>query len=378
MRRTNRTLQSAGALLLVLLTAAGAVGCGGGSSQNASSLLRQTFSGVHRVNSGNLDFTLTFSPSGSRTLSTPISLSFGGPFQSLGSGKLPASDFNVRLSAMGTGGSVGIVSTGTKGYVTYQGQSYQLPKADFQRLESSFSSLSSSPGGSGSSGLLSKLGIQPLHWLADPQVVGDEDVAGASTTHIHANINVAALLGDFNTFLQKAASIGVSGSASFPRGISAASRNRISREIESPSFDVWTGKADKTVRRLLIKLTLPVSGKTSTLLGGLRAAGLGLTLQYANLNQRQTITPPRTVLPYSQFQAKLRAFEQELQGGLGSLSGGGSGSTGSSGSSSTGSSGSASSGSTSTTNYQAYSNCIQSAGTDVAKMQKCASLLGGQ
>src|SRR5207248_413536 len=126
------------------------------------------------------------------------------------------------------------------------------------------SSLSSSPGGSGSSGLLSKLGIQPLHWLADPQVVGDEDVAGASTTHIHANINVAALLGDFNTFLQKAASLGVSGSASFPRGISAASRNRISREIESPSFDVWTGKADKTVRRLLIKLTLPVSGKTST------------------------------------------------------------------------------------------------------------------
>src|SRR5205085_10840775 len=158
--------------------------------------------------------------------------------------------------------------------------------------------------------------------------------------------------------------------------ISAASRNRISREIESPSFDVWTGKADKTVRRLLIKLTLPVSGKTSTLLGGLRAAGLGLTLQYANLNQRQTITPPRTVLPYSQFQAKLRAFEQELQGGLGSLSGGGSGSTGSSGSSSTGSSGSASGGSTSTT-YRAYSNCIQSAGTDVAKMQKCASLLGG-
>lgn len=364
MRRANRKLHPLGALLIALLTAASVAGCGG-SSQDASSLLRQTFSGTHRVNSGDLNFTVTFSPSGSRTLSTPVTLSFGGPFQSLGSGRLPASDFNVSLNATGTGGSVGILSTGTKGYVTFQGQSYQLPQADFQRLESSFSSLSSSPAGSGSSGLLGKLGIQPLHWLADPQVVGDENVAGTTTTHIRATINVAALLNDFNTFLEKAASVGVSGSASFPHGISTASRKRVAGEIQRPTFDVWTGKADRTVRKLLIKMNLPVSGKTSTLLGGLRSAGIGLSLQYANLNQPQTITPPSTVLPYSQFQVKLRAFEQGLQNGLGSLSGG----------SGTGSSGSSSSGSTSTTSYQAYSNCIQAAGGDVAKMQQCASLL---
>src|SRR5207302_2957158 len=192
MRHLNRTLHFVAALI-ALLTAAAVAACGS-SSQGASSLLRQTFSGVHRVNSGNLNFALTLVPSGSRTLSTPITLSFSGPFQSLGSGKLPASNFNISLSASGTGGSVGILSTGTNGYVTFQGQNYQLPKADFQRLESSFSSLSSSPGGSGSSGVLSKLGIQPLHWLVNPQVVGDDTVAGTTTTHIHASINVAALL----------------------------------------------------------------------------------------------------------------------------------------------------------------------------------------
>jgi hypothetical protein len=371
MRLTKRTLQSVGALLLTFLTAAGAAGCGGGSSQQASSLLQQTFSGVHRVNSGNLNFTLTLSPSGSRTISTPVTLNFAGPFQSLGSGKLPASDFNISLNALGTGASVGILSTGSNGYVTFQGGSYQLPTADFQRLESSFSSLSASPGGSGSTGLLSKLGIQPLHWLVNPQVVGDENVAGASTTHIHASINVQGLLNDFNTFLQKAAALGVSGSSTFPRGISSASRSRIANEIQSPTFDVWTGKTDKTIRKLLIKLTLPVSGKTSTLLGGLRSAGVGLALEYADLNQPQTITAPATVLPYSQFQTKLHAFEQTLSSGLGALSSGGS-----TGSSSSGSTGSTGGGSTSTTNYQAYSNCVQGAGGDVAKMQRCASLLG--
>jgi hypothetical protein len=370
MRGIERTPRLVSASVLALLTAAGVAGCGGASSGNAGSLLRQTFSGPHRVNSGNLNFALTLTPSGSRTLSTPITLSFSGPFQSLGSGKLPASNFNISLNAAGTGGSVGILSTGTNGYVTFQGQSYQLPKADFQRLESSFSSLSSSPGGSGSSGVLSKLGIQPLHWLVNPQVVGDESVAGTTTTHIHASVDVAALLNDFNTFLQKAASLGVSGSASFPRGISAASRTRIAGEIQRPTFDVWTGKADKTIRKLLINLTLPVSGKTSTLLGGLRSADIGLSLEYAQLNEPQTITAPTTVLPYSQFQTKLHAFEQSLSSGLGALSGGSTSSTGSSGSSS-------SSGGTSTTNYQRYSSCIQSANGDIAKMQQCSSLLGG-
>jgi hypothetical protein len=369
MHHPMRTLRSAQALLIPAFAALALAACGSSSSQDAGSLLRQTFSGSHRINSGDLNFALTLNPTGSSTLRSPITVSFGGPFQSLGTGKLPASDFNVNLNAMGTGGSVGILSTGTNGYVTYQGASYQLPKADFQRLESSFSQLASSPSASSGSGVLGKLGIQPLHWLVDPQVMGDESVGGTTTTHIHATINVTALLGDFNTFLQRASSLGVSGSATFPHGISSASRSRIAGEVQSPTLDVWTGKSDKTVRKLLIQLTLPVTGQVSSLLGGLRSAGIGLTLQYANLNQPQTITAPTTVLPYSQFQSKLRALEQAIQSGLGSLSGGGLGTTTSSGSAPSTGTG------PSTSSYQKYSNCIQAANGSVAKMQQCASLL---
>ena len=58
----------------------------GGSSDNATTLLKQTFGGAHKVNSGKLDIVLTVDPSGSTTLKSPITLSFGGPFQSLGTG----------------------------------------------------------------------------------------------------------------------------------------------------------------------------------------------------------------------------------------------------------------------------------------------------
>jgi hypothetical protein len=354
----------------------------GGSSDDATTLLKQTFSGPHKVNSGKLAIVLRVDPSGSSTLKAPITLSFGGPFQSLGKGKLPQSNFDVSLSYGAGGGSIAILSTGTNGYVTFQGQSYQLPAASFQKLESSFSGIASSAGvQGGNSNVLSKLGIQPLHWLRNPAVVGTENVGGASTTHIRASINVAALLADLNTFLVRAASVGVSGAARFPHGISAASRQRFASEVMNPRFDVWTGTSDKTIRKLQIGLTLPVTGQISTLLGGLSSAGIGLSMQYSDLNQPQTITAPTSVQPYSQFQTKLRTFEQGLQNtltgqatGSGSTTPSASGTTGPSGT--TGLSGTAGASGT-TSKYQAYGQCIQAARGDVGKMQQCAPLLNG-
>ena len=368
-----------GALLPLLAACVALAGCGGGSSSSdASSLLRQTFSGTHKVNSGNLQVALTITPTGSKTFTGPVSLTFGGPFQTEGTGKLPASNFTVALSALGSSTSIGIISTGHSGYVTFQGSSYQLPQASFQRLESSFSQLTASPGG-GHSSVLGKLGIQPLHWLSNPSVVGSQSVGGVSTTHISAAINVSALLGDLSTFLQKASSLGVSSSAGFASGLPATLVAKIANEIQNPRFDVWTGNSDKTLRRLQIHLTLPVTGQISTLLGGLRSAGISLSMSYGNLNQPQTISTPTNVAPYSQFQTKLQTFISGIRGELTNVLGGlGSGSTsGGSLSGTTGPTGSAGSSSGSSSKYGKYSQCIQKAGGDVTKMQKCAPLLNG-
>src|SRR2546430_2233117 len=121
----------------------------------------RTLAWPRTVGRGSLSFRLRVVPPGRRTRPGPIPPAFGGPFQSRGKEKLPASDFNVSISASGKTGSLGIVSTGTSGYVTLQGTGYQLPATTFQKLESSFAGIG---GGSGTPGL-SKLGINPLHWL---------------------------------------------------------------------------------------------------------------------------------------------------------------------------------------------------------------------
>ncbi len=363
------------AFLALLVAACGSSsgstsGSGQGGSAAAQSLLKATFSGDHAVKSGVLGFDLTLTPSGSTTITGPISLSLNGPFQSRGTGKLPASNLAISIDALGHHGALGIISTGTAGYVTLKGAAYLLPAAEYQKLASS---LASAGGGNGG---LAKLGIKPLHWLTAPSIVGADSVAGTPTTHIRAHVNVVALLSDVSTLLAKAAASGTTGTAALPTTLSAATRQKIAAEIKDPTVDIWTGAGDHTLRKLAINLDVPVSGTLSSLLGGLSSAQVAVTLQYANLNQPQTVAAPSNVRPFSQFAAQLRGIIGAIQGSLGA---GGLGTGAGSGS------GSGASGAASGTdkipgaaaNVQKYSTCIQKAAGDVTRMQKCATLLRG-
>ncbi|MGH2871786.1 MAG: hypothetical protein ACRDL5_04920 [Solirubrobacteraceae bacterium] len=344
-------------VLAVLALAACSSSSGGGSGQAAQSVLQKTFSKGHSIRSGVLSFSLSATPSGSSLLKGPLSLTLGGPFQSRGTGQVPASDFTITLAGLGQNGLLGVVSTGTAGYLTLDGTAYQLPAADFQKLESNFSSVGTSGGGKG----FSTLGIDPMTWLTKPTVVGSDTVDGASTTHIRAGVDVAALLTGVDKLLGKAASS--TGSAQIPTSIPPATQKKIAAAVRNATVDIWTGSSDHTLRRLTVHLEVPVSGQIASMLGGMSSVAIALTIQYADLNAPQTISAPAKVAPYSQFTSKLRSILASAFGGLGGLGALGGGSSSSSG------------GSSSATNLAKYSQCIQKAGGNVSKMQKCASLL---
>lgn len=356
---TGKSKQVACALLAAALAVLALAACGGGGSpQQAKALLRQTFRGTHQVNSGKLSVRLAVAGSGSKA---PLELNFGGPFQSQGKGTLPKSDFTINLSALGGSATLGVISTGTNGYVSLQGAAYRLPASTFRQLESSFSGTTGSSSSSGSS-VLSKLGIDPLAWVENPTVVGNDTVGGANTTHIHAGVATGKLLTDLSTVLQKASSLGISGGSKLASGISAATQARISREVRHPTLDVWTGTSDHTLRKLEVGFDLPVNGALATLMGGLRSARVSLLLQYSDINQPQTITAPTSAKPFAEFVSKINSFVRGLQGAV-TGSAGGLPSTGSS--------------SASGKTLQRYTQCIQSAGGNVSKMQRCASILNG-
>ncbi|MGB9183030.1 MAG: hypothetical protein WCB67_03120 [Solirubrobacteraceae bacterium] len=366
---TSRNRRRGAKVALALVVAIAVAACGSSSSGSGSSgaqtLLNQTFGGKHSVKSGVLSFNLTLSPSGSSTLNSPISLGLSGPFQSRGAGQLPESNLSVNLDALGHHGALGIVSTGTNGYIILKGVAYHLPAADYQKLASSFASA-----GSGQTSGLAKFGIKPLHWLTNPSVVGSDSVGGASTTHIRASVNVSTLLSDFSTLLQKASASGAAGTTAIPSTLSPATRQKIAAEVKHPSVDIWTGSTDHTLRKLAINLNIPVTGQISALAGGLSSLGIGMSLQYANLNQTQTIATPGNVQPFAGFATKLKGIVASIQGSLGASGLGGAGS-------SPGSATTPRSGTGTPAGVQKYSQCIQKAAGDVTKMQKCAGLLNG-
>jgi hypothetical protein len=369
---------------VALLTAGFVAGCGAGSSPASSSdpgsspahrLLMQTFTGHHTIESGVMKLDLRIVPTGSSTVTQPVELSFSGPFASRGTGKLPESDFTIAVAAQGQRGALQVISAGGKGYITVGGQSYEMPASSFKHVESGVNSLAGSSGGSSTrsgAGAFSKLGIRPLDWLSDPRITGSAVVNGAQTTRVHAKVDAAALLRDLSRLLGKAGSLGVKNSASLPSSIAPATQSRIAKALGSPSFDVWTGKRDKVVRKLTVAATIPVTGQVRSLLGGMSSAAVTLDFEYSDLNQPQTIHAPASVKPYSVFQTKVDTLLQQIESGLatGSLNGTTTSTT------TTGSATATTTGGGIAGIDKKYANCITRAAGDVKKMQKCSSLLG--
>lgn len=376
--RLGKILRRALFTATALVTAVVVAGCGGGASKPspaagssaAHKLLLQTFDGHHGVSSGVITLDLRVVPSGSSTIKGPIELAFGGPFMNKGAGNLPESDFTISISAEGHVGALQVISVDGKGYITVSGQSYKLPASSYKSLESGFGSLaasgtgSDSGSGSGSGSALSKLGIKPLALLVRPQIVGRATVNGVATTRIHAGLDATAMLQDFSRLLGKAGSLGVSGTSSLPQSISASTQRSIAHALGSPSFDLWTGTADKLIRQLTVSAVVPVTGTTRTELGGMHSATVTLGFGYSHVNQPQTITAPTSTKPYSVFRREFTSVLSEIESGL--ISGSGTTGTG------TGTTGGSAGGAD-----HKYTQCITAAAGDVAKMQKCSKLLAG-
>jgi hypothetical protein len=173
---------------------------------------------------------------------------------------------------------------------------------------------------------------------------------------------VPRFLSDVNRLLSKAKNLGGSTTQSVPQGLSPQVQSIIERSVKRTQVDVYTGSSDHTLRRLTLSVSLVVPKDAQKAAGGLKSGELRFDLQIADLNSDQTINAPANPRPLT-----------ELQQALGVLQGGGSGA-------STTPSATTPAPATTTPSAgapKAYLDCVQKAGTDIAKVQQCAGLLNG-
>lgn len=342
-------------------------------STSAATLLKQTFTGSHDVKSGVVQLNLTVTPHDSSWISGDVVLSLNGPFQSQGANKLPDSDFTLSIQAEGQKATMQLISADGKGYVILGGTPYSLPANTFKQLESGVSSASS---GSSKGAELKRLGINPLGWLSNPTVVGQAQLNGEETTHIHADVNPTPMLRDLNRLLGKAGQLGINtGGTKVPSNIPPATRHQIAHALGKPSFDVWTGTSDKTLRKLSLSASVPISGSASSSLGGMTSADVALTFQYSDINQPQTIQAPANPQSFGALRTQVDSLIESVLEAVGTGVGT-AGPTILNGTTTVGTGTGTVVGSALSGTDQKYSRCILDAKGDVTKMQSCTKLLG--
>jgi hypothetical protein len=344
--------------LLMLAAALLFAGCGGGpetqpasSSTDVNALLRDTFANVSKIDSATIDAQLSIS-GGGQSLGAHVT----GPFQSQGANKLPKFQLAAALTSGGHSFSGGATWTGDQGFVALQGTQYHLSGLLAKQLEAGYQQAlhSNQAKRAGNGAVLSALGIDFTKWLNGARNEGDAQTAGVDTIKLTGNANVPQIVDDLTALAGKAKSLNVPGSASAPQ-LTAAQRQQLVDSIKNVSIEVYTGKADRLLRRIVVNADVQDQGAQTP-------SHLSLDLTLGNVGAQQQIEAPKNAKPFSE----LEKVAKQLQG-LGSIAGG----------SGTGSS---SSPPASSADAQAaiekYASCVEQAAGDQAKMQRCASLIG--
>jgi len=224
-----------GSLLVAAAFALLASGCGGGGG-DAKRELQQTAARLDTIRSGNLNLSLVVLPS--TGTKGRVGFALRGPF-ALRKGGLPVADITYTQLAGGRSASATFVSNGTTAYAKVGGRRIALPAAATEEI-------TRAAGGPAGKGTLSGLRIDT--WLKDPTVSDGGRVGGADTDHVSAKLDVVNAA---NGLLALVRQLGRDAPT-----ISGDSADQLRKAVKSSSIDVWAGKRDHLLRRLLLRVKL--------------------------------------------------------------------------------------------------------------------------
>jgi hypothetical protein len=249
---------------LGLLVATLAAGCGGG---HAHGVLSDTAKNLGKIHSGDITLRLVVSPR--HGTKGRIGFELRGPF-ALRPGQLPVAKVAYTQIAGAHEATATFISTGTRAWAEVNGSVRELPPASTDVIRQA------AAGGSGGIG-----NLDIASWVKDPQVKAEGDL-----DHVTATLDVVNAANGLLALLR--------GLGKQTPTIQGAEGDRLQQAVTSSSFDVWTGKNDRLLRRLLLKadLGLSVPAELRRVLGSVVGAKVDFELAIAHPNQPVSVAPP--------------------------------------------------------------------------------------
>ena len=260
-------------LLAVLALAA----CGGSGEESATDVLGETADNLREIASGDLTLELLFSSGEGQQQGFTLE----GPF-SLEDERLPVAELGYTQIAGNQQAQLTFISTGDETFVEVNDLAYELPDDIESEIEQATADLEGD-------GLGER--IELGSWIENPQRSDGGKVGGADTDKIVADLNVVNVV---NGLLEIAA--GFSGSEPPPK-IEGQSAEQVQNSVESARIEVYTGKDDRLLRRLLITLAFSPDAPAEVQ----RVLGVDVEFEFAvsNPNKDVEVSAPDNVRPYS-------------------------------------------------------------------------------
>jgi hypothetical protein len=262
--------------LLAALLAFALTGCGG--SSGPSGLLQETSDNLGDIRSGDLTLRLLVEAGGKQA-----GFELMGQFALADEGELPVAELDYTQIAGDHEETITLISTGKKAFVAMGDDVYELPERQTANLRSVGGEVS------GDSGLGT---LEIGGWLIEPTVSDGGEVGGAETDRIHANLDVVRAANDILALVA-----GLDGSKA--THLEGRNAEQLRAATKSATIDVYTGKDDRLLRRLVIdaRLGASVPAKLRERLGDLSKARLTFELGIADPNGDVEVEEPEGAKP---------------------------------------------------------------------------------
>src|SRR3954454_24479743 len=280
-------------LLFLSLSIALIAGCGDAAVEPASSstdvntLLRDTFRNLDQVKSANLSAKLAVDGAGQS-----VTASLNGLFESQGKGKLPKVQLAAKLEGGGQNFAAGVTWLGDKGYVNLQGVNYEISGLVAKQFAAGYEEAAKQQKSGSNTALL--LGIDFSKWLKNGRNEGDAKVGDTDTIKLTGEADVARVIADVQRIAQKASTLNIPGTQGVPSKLTPEQEQEIVSAVNKFAIEVYTGKQDRILRRLVVNADLqdPASQQTSHLVFDLTLNGVG---------EAQDFSAPKGAKPFSEL-----------------------------------------------------------------------------
>ena len=277
-----------------LIAVVALAGCGG-NDEEAAGLLERGFS--TDVRSGYATVEAELELQGIEGFEGPIRLRLDGGFEVAGGEptEVPNLDMDFQLSGAGREVAGTVVLTPANAWVRYGGTDYEVGEELWAQARQAYREQSR-----GQPLRFAEAGMDPLDWVDDAEVEGEERVSGVRATRVSGTLDVEAMLRDSNE---------LAGSQALPDSV----LGDVEDVIEDVEFEAWIG-ADDIWRRIATQASFEVPEEERDLVGGLEGGDLSLEVELDRPNDLVEMPAPSDPRPIDELLRRLGIPPEALLG----------------------------------------------------------------